>query len=432
MQTPRGTWPAVFILLFIVAVSATGMWPDLAASRIDLNDNISHFALIERIVGTVEHGGNPLDAWSPEWTFGFPMLRLYQTLAHLLVAGVYFALGKSVSLMTVFVWVRFLAVVLLPVSFYFAARMLDLGRPAALAAAAMAPLISSNGLFGLEYGSYVWAGNGLFPQSVAAHLFLLSLGFGWRALRRGKGLTVAGVLLGLIALAHLIFGYMGALSLLLAALLPDREVPRAVRLGRTLRIGAAALAIAAFQLLPLALDSAIINHSRWEPSWKWDGFGAVATLRYLVTGQMLDANRLPVLSLAALAGIGVVLWRRRRDGQAVWLLAAAGLWLAMLFGRPFWGRFSPSPESPPICNCIAWPPVRRSSWCCWLQWPSVRLGVRPAGPGRKAAVLAAALLIAVPHCRNCRAISAETRPGPRQPDRLHRRGACAGCRHRPH
>ena len=276
------TWPVFCILLAVVASSAVGMWPDLAASRVDLNDNVSHFAMIERIVDTVGSGGNPLDTWSPEWTFGFPMLRVYQPLAHFLVAALYFALGKTVSLMTVFVWVRFLAVVLLPLSFYAAARLLDLGRPAALAAAVMTPLIASGGLYGLEYGSYVWAGNGLFPQSVAAHLLLLSLGFGWRALRRGTGFTLAGVLLGLTCLAHLIFGYMGALSLVLAALLPEGEVPRAARVMRTLRIGAVALALSAFQLLPLVIDGPIINHSRWEPAWKWDAFGVANTLRYQI------------------------------------------------------------------------------------------------------------------------------------------------------
>ncbi len=337
MRNLRATWPARFLLLAVVAVSAIGLWPDLAASRVDLNDNVSHFALIERIVGEIGRGANPLDAWSPEWTFGFPVLRTYQPLAHLLVAAIFFALGKSVSLMTVFVWVRFLAVVLLPVSFYAAARLLDLGRPAALAAAVMAPLIASSGLFGLEYGSYVWAGNGLFPQSVAAHLLLLALGFGWRALRTGKGIVLAGSLLGLTCLSHLIFGYMGALSLLLAAVLPDRDVPRAARFARTLGIGGVAFALSAFQLLPLLLDGPITNHSRWEPAWKWDAFGVANTLRYLFTGQLLDANRLPVLSLAALAGVAAVAWNRFRQAAWTWTLASTGLWIALLFGRSFWG-----------------------------------------------------------------------------------------------
>ena len=61
------------ILAAIVAWSAVCLWPELAISRVDLNDNVSHFAYVERIVQTIERGGNPLDTWSPEWTFGFPV-----------------------------------------------------------------------------------------------------------------------------------------------------------------------------------------------------------------------------------------------------------------------------------------------------------------------------------------------------------------------
>src|SRR5882672_6922251 len=112
MRIARQHWVVPGILSAIVAWNAAGLWPELSISRVDLNDNVSHYAFIERIVQTIERGGNPLDTWSPEWTFGFPMLRVYQPLAHLLVAGLYFLFAKSVSLMTLFVWVRFLAVVL--------------------------------------------------------------------------------------------------------------------------------------------------------------------------------------------------------------------------------------------------------------------------------------------------------------------------------
>jgi hypothetical protein len=327
------------VLAIVLLAGAVGMWPDLAASRVDLNDNVLHFAMIERIVQTVERGGNPLDIWSPEWTFGFPVLRVYQPLAHLLTAGVYFLLGKTVPLMTVFVWMRFLAVLLLPISFYASARLLRFPAPTALAAAVLCPLISSTGLFGLEYGSYVWAGNGLFTQAVAAHLFLLSLGLGYRAIREGKGIAAAGVLLGLTFLAHLIFGYMGAISLCLLAVLPDAKTARADRIVRTVRLGAIAIAISAFQLLPLLIDGPILNHSRWEPVWKWDGFGWASVLRYLFTGALLDANRFPVLSLAALGGVIVHFRIARSEAHRAerFVFYGALFWLAMLAGRPLWG-----------------------------------------------------------------------------------------------
>ena len=130
----REEWSARVLLLAVLIVNAAGLWPELSVSRVDLNDNVSHFAMVERIVQAVERGENPLDCWSPEWSFGFPMVRVYQTLPHGIAALAYFALGKTVPLMTVFVWLRFLSVVLLPLSFFAAARLLELGPKTAAAA----------------------------------------------------------------------------------------------------------------------------------------------------------------------------------------------------------------------------------------------------------------------------------------------------------
>src|SRR3954451_7303502 len=104
----REEWWARVLLLAVLIVNAAGLWPDLSVSRVDLNDNVSHFAMVERMVQAVEHGDNPLDCWSPEWSFGYPMLRVYQTLPHAMTALTYFALGKTVALMTVLTWMRFL------------------------------------------------------------------------------------------------------------------------------------------------------------------------------------------------------------------------------------------------------------------------------------------------------------------------------------
>jgi len=336
-MTQRRT--ALCLLAAILILNAIGLTPELTISRVDLNDNVFHYPLIADMVRQMERGANPLDWWAPEWTMGYPVLRTYQPLGHLIVALTYFALFKSVSLMTVFVWVRFLSVLLLPLTFFITARLLSLSWLTAAAAALLAPLISSAGLFGLEYGSYLWAGSGLFTQAIAQHFFLLSLGLGYRALRRGSGLAIAGILLGLTFLAHFIYGYMAALSLCLLALIPNRETPLASRIARTAFVGAIAFVLAAFELLPLMFDGAIINHSRWEPVWKWESFGAVHVMRLLLTGDMLDHDRLPVLTILALGG--AIVYFRDRDIEKyparTFVICGAALWIVMFFGRPFWG-----------------------------------------------------------------------------------------------
>src|SRR5260370_29508424 len=318
MKPSRENLPALALLLTVLVVNAVGLWPALSISRVDLNDNVLHFTLVERIVQAVERGENPLDCWSPEWSLGYPVLRTYQPLAHALVVLAYFALGKSVGLMTVFVWVRFLSVVLLPLSFFAAARLMGLRPLTAAAAAILAPLVSTNFLYGIEYGISTWAGSGLFPPAVAPHFPLIPLGLAFRSVRRGGHLALTGALLGLTFLAHLLYGYMGALSVCLLAVIPDAGVARGVRIRRVAMIGAVALLLSAFQLVPLLLDGSNINHSRWESVWKWDSFGAGAVLKWLFTGELLDHGRLPVLTLLSLAGAGLFAWnwRQRRPTSA--------------------------------------------------------------------------------------------------------------------
>lgn len=335
MRWSRENTLAVLIVLLVIAANAVALWPELSVARVDLNDNVFHYALIERIVQAVQHGENPLDCWSAEWSLGFPVLRTYQPLAHLLVVGAWFAMGKSVSLMTVFTVIRFLSVVLLPLSFFAAARLLGFSRLEAAAAAILAPLVSTKFLYGMEYGSFTWAGTGLFPQAVATHFLLFSLGVGRVAIRTGKRLVAAGALVGLTLVSHLIYGYIAAFSLLLLVALPD-DAPRLLRLRRVLAIGGVAFLLSAFQLLPLLRDASLINHSRWEPGWKWDSFGASQVLKWLFTGELLDHGRLPVLTLLAAAGAALFWWRRSSRVHA-FAAAGAAFWILMYFGRPFWG-----------------------------------------------------------------------------------------------
>ena len=341
MRLNRERAVALALLLAVLLVNGIGLRAELEVSRVDQNDNASHYPLVARMVQETERGGNPLDFWCPEWSLGYPMLRTYQPLAHGIVALVYFVLGKNVSLMTVFVWVRYLSVVLLPLSFFGAAWLMDLGALTAGAAALLAPLVSANLLYGLEYESYVWAGWGLFPQSVACHFLLWALGLGYRAVRRGRPLTLAGSLLGLTMVTHLIYGYIGAISICLLTAIPNAGVSLLVRVRRVAWIGGVSAAVAAFQLVPLALDHAIINHSSLEAAWKWDSYGAGQVLEWLFTGQLLDHGRLPVLSLLAVGGLAVYILELRgphRFGAAHgFALLAAALWILVLFGRPVWG-----------------------------------------------------------------------------------------------
>ncbi len=328
------------LLLAILVVNLLALSPELLISRVDLNDNVFHFTLVDSMVRAIERGSSGLDSWSPEWSFGYPVLRTYQPLAHGLVALVYFCLGKTVTLMTVFVWVRYLSVALLPLTFFVTARLMRFSPLEAAAAALLSPLISTNFLYGIEYGSYLWAGSGLFTQAIATHFFLLSIGLAFRALPSGRHLALTGVLVALAFLSNFIYGYMAALTICLLAVIPDERATLVTRARRLVFVGVVTFLLVAWELVPMLADVGIINHSRWESVWKWDSFGAGQILAWLFTGELLDHGRLPVLSLLVLLGIGATLWAWRSGTfRRAQLFVAAGaiFWILVYFGRPFWG-----------------------------------------------------------------------------------------------
>jgi hypothetical protein len=332
---------ALGILLAVLLINAVALSAELYIGAVNGSDNVGHWAMIQGMTQAVETGANPLDFWSPELAFGAPAMRTYQPLAHALVVLAWFAMGKTVSLLTVFLWVRYLAIVLLPAAFFAAATLLDLPPLTAAAAAILAPLIATNNFYGLDYSSYVTIGRGLFPQSVAAILLLLAIGYGYRAVRYGRHCVIAGLLTGLTCVCHFIYGWIAAVTIILIALLPGDHIARILRLRRAIAIGAIALLVSAFQILPVLRDAPILNHSRFEGQWKWDSFGAVQVLQYLFTGQLLDYGRPPVLLLLALAGCLAIAWHfynsRRLPPAPKFILAGSLLWLLVFFGRPTWG-----------------------------------------------------------------------------------------------
>src|SRR5206468_4833636 len=208
---------AQLCVLLIVAANAYSLGHELAGGRFELNDSVFHYTLADRTVQAIETGENPMDYWVSEWTLGYSVPRTYPMLSYVALALLHFATGKAVSVLTLFIWAQYLLVALLPLTVYGSARLLMLPRPVAVASALVSPLIATNGLFGLEYGAYLWRGNGLFTQALAMHLLLLTIGYGFRAVRGMCSTLRAGVFLGLTFLAPFIYGFIGAVSVLALA-----------------------------------------------------------------------------------------------------------------------------------------------------------------------------------------------------------------------
>src|SRR6476469_1823779 len=73
MKLTREKATALALLLAVLAFNAWGLRAELHSGGVDLNDNVSHFRMIAGMAQALERGANPLDFWSPEWSFGFPL-----------------------------------------------------------------------------------------------------------------------------------------------------------------------------------------------------------------------------------------------------------------------------------------------------------------------------------------------------------------------
>ena len=334
-------WLARGLVLLVVMTGAIALGPELEIGRVDLNDSVFHLTIADRLAQRLAAGKGVLDFWMDEWSFGYPVVRDYQPLGHWLVVAGHLVTFRQIPVDAVFTVLRWLLLAFFPLTAYAACRMIPVRPLTAAAVALLWPLTSAPNLYGIDYGSYVWRGNGLYTQLVAMHLFALAVGLGSRAIRGGRQVTLAGLVLGLTFLAHFMYGYMAAATLVLIAALPGVDAPPRRRFVRLAWVALLSIVVSAPQIVPMLSDGPFINRSRWEPVWKWESFGVFQVLSLTASGNLLDGGRLPILSLLALAGAVAVVRRRSEAGEERfgWLLALTGalLWLFLFCGRAAWG-----------------------------------------------------------------------------------------------
>ncbi|MCI0636175.1 MAG: hypothetical protein L0206_20010 [Actinobacteria bacterium] len=112
------------------------------------------------------------------------------------------------------------------------------------------------------------------------------------------------------------------------------------RLGRAALIGTGALLIISWVVVPALQDAAWVNQSDFwhgvQPRF-FDSYGAPKVLTWLFTGQIFDADRIPVITVFVLIGAAVCIARFRSDERARALLGVMGLSLILYSGRPTFG-----------------------------------------------------------------------------------------------
>lgn len=334
--TDRESVLAWALLAFAVGFNAWYLHAEVAIHAHKLNDGVLHMMALRGAVDAMRNGRDPTDFWFAPVATGFPLFHHYQHLPFLPPALLFLALRDAVGLTTIFDWTQYLLLSLFPLSIYWAMRRFGFARLTAALAGAVAPLVSTNGLYGFDDVSYVWYGFGLYTQLWGMILLPPALACGYTAIRDGRGYFLAVLLLSATLLSHLVLAYIGLSSLVLLTLLMPPPPALRTRLGRlALVLGLTAL-VTSYFLVPFIRDGAYMNRGVWELQTKYDAFGYEWTLRSLAGGRLFDYGRFPSLSLLLAAGVAVCAWRWNDARYRIPLLLG-GLWLALYFGRPTWG-----------------------------------------------------------------------------------------------
>jgi transposase len=324
----------------VVAAAAGWNLVHLQALTLDVpsgNDSTMHEQMVRFATARLRAGHLPLTSWFPFLGEGSPQFLHYQSLPAMLAGAVGLLTGPDVA----FRWSLYLLLSLWPVSVYLAARAFSgpgAGRAAAAAAAAMAPfLVSSTGV-GYEQGAYVWNGFGVWTQLWAMWTLPLAWGWSWRAVRDGRGYLRALVATALTVALHFETGYLALSVLLLWPLAAGR--PFVPRLRRAAVVLGGSVLASAWVIVPLLSQRpwASVNEAL-QGTGEVNGYGARQVMDWLVTGQLLDAGRLPVVTVLAALGLALAWLAWSADANARALLVALGVCLLLAFGRTTFGSF---------------------------------------------------------------------------------------------
>ena len=297
----------------VMAVVLLNLWElrDALLPVAYTNDSALHEQMVRFAAERIRSGYDPLTSWFPYLGLGSPQFMHYQSTPAILTGLLGLVTGPDAA----FRWSLYLLWCLWPVAIYCSARVFGLSRLVAALSGAVAPLLSSVLGIGYEQHAYVFAGYGVWTQLWGSWALPFAWALSWRAVADKRFVAPAAALVALTAALHYETGYLAFLAIPIMPFLIVSELR--ARLARAAVLMVVALLASAWVWYPLlrysrwaAINQALVN----GPSAS--GYGARTTLRWLVTGRVLDYGHLPVITLLAAAGLAVTIWRWRRAGAA--------------------------------------------------------------------------------------------------------------------
>lgn len=275
-----------------------------------------------------------LDFWFDQNLLGYPLFIAYQPLPTF-VMGSCVALTKS-FLSPLFLY-KFSIVAIwaaMPALWYVGGRWLGLERTIALVFGLLSLFVRDAWDFGIGFNGTVRYG--LYTQLWATAILPVAFGSAFRYVHlRDVNALVVVTFISAVLLCHLILGYLCLLGILL--LVPMDRANWLRRLARAGAIVLISLLFCAFWLVPFLLNARYQGGFpyRWESS---DGYPVFEAVLKVLAGNVLDFNRLPVLT--ALGFLGLILAARRwREVSASWLGLFGLVCFLFWLGPATWGSW---------------------------------------------------------------------------------------------
>ena len=296
------------------------------------DDSSVHEQMVRFALGRFQRGHLPMTSWFPYLGLGSPQFLHYQGLPAMLTG----ALGLATGGDTAFRLTLYLLLALWPLSVYWAARLFDLGRGTAVLSAAAAPLLMSAVGVGYEPKAYVWIGYGVWAQLWASWTLPLAWAYTWRAMSSRRAVLPAVIFVALTMALHFETGYLAMIPIGIFPFLAPSALR--ARLVRAVAVAAGALLASAWVTVPLlmqgrwAATNEILEHTPLV-----NGYGARQVMSWLVTGQLFDAHRFPVVTILAGIGLAACVRRWRVDAAGRALVALLAMSLVLSFGRTTFG-----------------------------------------------------------------------------------------------
>jgi hypothetical protein len=316
-------------------MNAVALIPEVRYPVPNVNDDAQHVAFVRHAIDAWARGENLIDFWVPQFELGVPQFLDYQHLPHVAVVLLGRLTGDSIDARTLFDLVRYALLVGFPLTVFWSMRTMGFTPVGSAIAAAASSLLSSNPGYGFEYGSYIWRGFGVFTQLFAMHLSFIALATLHRVANNGTGLVAAALACTALALSHLLYAYMLAITTVVLLLFGITRANAPARIARFAVVGAITAVATSYMWLPFFMHAAYVNVTPYLDPAKYDSYGAGPILSWLLTGDLLDHGRFPALTL--LVGTGAIAAVATRARLPLLALTLFALWLVLYFGRPTLG-----------------------------------------------------------------------------------------------